>query len=46
MTLGIWLIIAIVIGVIVGNLLLLKQSAKTKLPPTKSNNNAAWDEED
>jgi uncharacterized membrane-anchored protein YhcB (DUF1043 family) len=42
----IWLFIALVLGVIVGNILLLKQNAKMKLPKTKKNNNANWDDED
>ncbi|WP_416304975.1 DUF2897 family protein [Neptunicella sp. SCSIO 80796] len=46
-----WLIgfiVIIVFAVIIGNLLLLKDSAKTKLPSLKDkqSNNAKWDAED
>lgn len=46
MTLWIALLIALVFGLIIGNILLLKQTANRKLPKTTKDNNAAWDEED
>ncbi|MDP5031232.1 DUF2897 family protein [Paraglaciecola sp.] len=46
---NIWLaliIILIVLGVIIGNILLLKQSAKQPLPKVSNDNNAHYDEKD
>lgn len=40
------LIIVVVLGLIVGNILLLKDSANMKLPKSKQNNNANWDDDD
>ncbi len=37
------LIIAMVVGLIVGNILLLKHTAKQKLPKVKKDNNASYD---
>jgi uncharacterized membrane-anchored protein YhcB (DUF1043 family) len=39
-------IIALVFGVIIGNLLLLKASAKQPLPKATKNNNAHYDKDD
>lgn len=44
-----WAIIAIfvlVLGIILGNILLLKHSAKHKFPGVKKDNNKAFDNED
>jgi hypothetical protein len=43
---NIWLvvlIIALVMGLIIGNILLLKQSANQKLPKPTKDNNASYD---
>jgi uncharacterized membrane-anchored protein YhcB (DUF1043 family) len=43
---NIWIVVAIialVLGLIVGNILLLKQSAKQKLPTPTKDNNASYD---
>jgi uncharacterized membrane-anchored protein YhcB (DUF1043 family) len=40
------LIIALVMGLIIGNILLLKQSANQKLPKSSKDNNAAWDKDE
>ena len=45
-TWGIIGIFILVFGIIVGNLLLVKQSAKQKMPEVKKDNNKAFDEED
>ena len=37
------LIIALVLGLIIGNILLLKQSANQELPKVKKDNNASYD---
>lgn len=37
------LIIALALGMIIGNILLLKQSAKQILPKTNKNNNTSYD---
>jgi uncharacterized membrane protein HdeD (DUF308 family) len=42
----IWLIIIMVLGIIIGNILLLKQSANMRLPKVTKDNNKKWDEED
>lgn len=42
----VWLIIVIVLGLVVGNILLLKHSANMKLPKPKHDNNKNWDDED
>jgi uncharacterized membrane-anchored protein YhcB (DUF1043 family) len=44
-----WAIVAIfvlVFGIIIGNLLLLKQSAKYKMPEVKKDNNKAFDDDE
>ncbi|MFT4995180.1 MAG: regulatory protein YycI of two-component signal transduction system YycFG [Paraglaciecola sp.] len=44
-----WAIIAIfvfVLGIILGNIMLLKQSAKHKFPEVKKDNNEAFDDND
>ena len=44
-----WVIVAIfllVLGMILGNIFLLKQSAKHKFPTVKKDNNANFDDED
>ena len=44
-----WVIVAIfvlVLGLILGNILLLKQSAKYKFPTVKKDNNDAFDDKD
>ena len=46
MNMWVLLIIAVVLGLIVGNILLLKHSANMKLPKPKHDNNKNWDEED
>ncbi|MEP1445121.1 MAG: DUF2897 family protein [Paraglaciecola sp.] len=43
---NIWLLVAIIVlvlGLIIGNILLLKQSAKQTLPKPKNDNNASYD---
>ncbi|MBC3764334.1 DUF2897 family protein [Neptunicella marina] len=42
------LVVVLIFGVIVGNLLWLKSTAKTKMPSLKDyeSNNKKWDEED
>lgn len=40
------LIIVVCLGLIVGNMILLKQSANMKLPTPKHDNNKNWDDED
>lgn len=45
---NIWIvigIIALVLGFIVGNILLLQQTSKTKLPEVTKNNNANYDKD-
>lgn len=44
-----WIVIGIillVLGVIGGNILLLLQTSKTKMPKVKKDNNASYDRED
>jgi hypothetical protein len=43
MNIWIILIITLAMGLIIGNLLLLKQSANQKLPPVNRDNNASYD---
>ncbi|MDN4501355.1 DUF2897 family protein [Alteromonadaceae bacterium BrNp21-10] len=46
-----WIVVVIfivVLGIIFGNIMILKDTAKTKMPSLKdkTDNNAKWDEED
>lgn len=41
-----WVIVIVSFGIIVGNLLLLKDSAKMKFPKPSKDNNKNWDDED
>jgi hypothetical protein len=46
---NIWIVVAIiivVIGFIVGNIMLLQQTAKEKLPKPNKDNNANFDDDD
>ena len=46
MNVWLWLLIIAVFGIVVGNILLLKHSAKMKLPTPRKNNNSNWDDND